>query len=206
MIHEEVKDYCWGLYGKSPAPMDPEVQKIALKGYERGEEPITVRAADMLEPELEKAKEDTKDVAKDINDVLIYALYPTTGMRFLRLKYGLDKEIPSDWKPPKAPKTLEEAKQEEELIELAKRGSWWKPKSRRSQGRRPHLNVFVAMNTIGRTKRSAARRRCRWPLPSLQRRRRHRGRRHRRPPLRRSRPAPWTSLLVRRRSQRRCRG
>jgi pyruvate/oxaloacetate carboxyltransferase len=122
MITKEVKDYCWGLYGKSPAPMDPEVQKIALKGYERGEEPITVRAADMLEPELEKAKEDTKDVAKDINDVLIYALYPTTGMRFLRLKYGLDSEIPADWKPPKAPKTLEEAKREEELIELAKAG------------------------------------------------------------------------------------
>ncbi|MDP2949052.1 MAG: biotin/lipoyl-containing protein, partial [Chloroflexota bacterium] len=53
---------------------------------------------------------------------LIYALYPTTGMRFLRLKYGLDKEIPDDWKPPKAPKTLEEAKREEELIELAKAG------------------------------------------------------------------------------------
>ena len=122
MITKETKDYCWGLYGKPPVPINPEVQKLALKGYERGEEPITVRAADMLEPELEKAKEATKDIAKDIGDVITYALYPTTGMRFLRLKYGLDKEIPADWKPPKAPKTLEEAKREEQLIELAKAG------------------------------------------------------------------------------------
>jgi len=103
MITKEVKDYCWGLYGKSPAPINREVQELALKGYERGEEPITARAADMLEPELEKAKEATKDVARDLGDVITYALYPTTGMRFLRLKYGLDKEIPDDWKPPKAP-------------------------------------------------------------------------------------------------------
>ena len=122
MITKEVKDYCWGLYGKSPLPINPEVQKMALKGYERGEEPTTVRAADMLEPELEKAKEATKDVAKNLGDVLIYALYPTTGMRFLRLKYGLDTEIPDDWKPPKAPKTLEEVQKEDELIELAKAG------------------------------------------------------------------------------------
>jgi pyruvate carboxylase subunit B len=122
MITKEVKDYCWGLYGKPPLPIDAKVQKTALKGYERGEEPITVRAADMLEPELDKAKEDTKDIAKNAPDTLIYALYPTTGMRFLRLKYGLDKEIPDDWKPPKAPKTLEEVQKEDELIELVKAG------------------------------------------------------------------------------------
>ncbi len=122
MITKEVKDYCWGLYGKSPLPIDPEVRRTALKGYERGEEPITVRAADMLEPELEEAKEATKDVYKNLPDTLICALYPTTGMRFLRLKYGLDKEIPDDWKPPRAPKTLEEVQREDELIELAKAG------------------------------------------------------------------------------------
>jgi pyruvate/oxaloacetate carboxyltransferase/biotin carboxyl carrier protein len=146
MISKEVKDYCWGLYGKSPLPINPKVQKMTLKGYERGEKPITVRAADMLEPELEKAKEDTKDVAKDTKDVLIYALYPTTGMRFLRLKYGLDKEIPGDWKPPKAPKTLEEAKKEEELIELAKAGKLVEKREMAAPLRGPGartFNVFV---------------------------------------------------------------
>ena len=117
MVSSQVKDYIYGLYGKPPAEIDPEVQKLALKGYERGEEPITCRAADTLEPEMEKAKEATKEIAKDIGDVLVYALYPTTGMRFLKWKYGLE-EPPPETKP----KTLEDVKREDELIAKAKAG------------------------------------------------------------------------------------
>ncbi len=117
MISDQVKDYVYGLYGKPPAPIDPEVQKIVLNGYERGEIPITCRAADILEPELEKAYEATRGIAQDIGDVLTYALYPTTGMRFLRWKYGL--EVP----PPEVkPKTMEDVKREDELIAKAKAG------------------------------------------------------------------------------------
>ncbi len=117
MISDQVKDYCYGLYGKPPAPIDPEVQKIALKGYSRGEKPITSRAADALKPELEKAKEATKGIAKDIGDTLIYALYPTTGMRFLKWKYG--HEAP----PPEVkPKTLNDVKREDELLAKLKAG------------------------------------------------------------------------------------
>jgi len=65
-----------------------------LKGYSRGETPITCRAADVLEPELDEAKEATKDIARDIGDILTYALYPVTGMRFLRWKYGLEAPPP----------------------------------------------------------------------------------------------------------------
>jgi len=117
MISGQVKDYVYGMYGRSPAPIDPKVQKLVLKGYEKGEKPITCRAADLLEPEMEKAKEATKDIAKDIGDVLIYAIYPQTGMRFLRWKYGLEP-VPDLVKP----KTLEEVKREDELIEKAKAG------------------------------------------------------------------------------------
>ncbi|MBM3155266.1 MAG: pyruvate carboxylase subunit B [Chloroflexi bacterium] len=117
MISKEIKDYVYGLYGKPPAPIDPEVQKKVLKGYERGEKPITGRPADILEPELEKAREATKDIAKDIGDVLIYALYPTTGMRFLKWKYGLETPPPET-----KPKTLEDVKREDELIAKAKAG------------------------------------------------------------------------------------
>jgi len=122
MIPKETKDYCWGLYGKSPAPINKEIQKMVLKGYERGEEPIECRAADMLEPELGKATKESKEFAKNIQDVLTCALYPTTGSRFLKYKYGIDKTIPDDWKPPRAPKTLEEVKKEDELIAKAKAG------------------------------------------------------------------------------------
>jgi len=122
MIPKETKDYCWGLYGKSPAPIDKKIQKMVLRGYERGEEPIECRAADMLEPELEKARKESKEFAKDIQDVITYALYPTTGARFLKYKYDINKTIPDDWKPPRAPKTLEEVKKEDELIAKAKAG------------------------------------------------------------------------------------
>jgi pyruvate carboxylase subunit B len=117
MISGQVKDYVYGMYGRSPAPIDPEVQKIVLKGYEKGETPITGRAADILKPEMEKAKQDTKDIAKDIGDVLIYAMYPQTGMKFLRIKYGLEP-VPAAMKP----KTLEEVKKEDELIAKALAG------------------------------------------------------------------------------------
>jgi pyruvate carboxylase subunit B len=117
MISKEVKDYAYGLYGKPPVPIDEEVQKVVLKGYERGEKPITSRPADILEPELTKAKEATKGIAKDIGDVLIYALYPQSGMKFLRWKYGLEAPPPET----KA-KTLEDVKREDELIAKAKGG------------------------------------------------------------------------------------
>lgn len=117
VIPDQVKDYCYGLYGRPPAPIDPEVQKKVLKGYKRGETPITCRPADILEPELDRAYEVTKDIARDLGDVLIYALYPTTGMRFLRWKYGLE-ESPPETKP----KTLDNIKKEDELIARIKSG------------------------------------------------------------------------------------
>src|SRR3989339_459648 len=83
MITAQVKDLCYGLYGKTAVPINPELQEKALKGYPRGEKPITCRPAEVIEPELEKAKEDVKDLAVDIDDVLIYALYPVTGKKFL---------------------------------------------------------------------------------------------------------------------------
>jgi pyruvate carboxylase subunit B len=124
MISDQIKDYCYGLYGKPPAPIDPTVQKKALKGYPRGERPITCRAADMLKPELDKAKEATKDIAKNIGDVLIYALYPTTGMRFLKWKYGLEKP-PEETKA----KTINDVRREDELIAKLKAGKLAEPEA-----------------------------------------------------------------------------
>ena len=117
MISSQVKDYVYGLYGRPPAPIDPRVQKIVLHGYPKGEKPITCRAADTLEPEMEKAREAVKDLAQDERDVLIYALYPTTGLRFLKWKYGKEQPLPET----KA-KTLEDVKREDELIEKALKG------------------------------------------------------------------------------------
>ncbi len=146
MTTQETRNYCYGLYGRPPAPIDKNIQKMVLKGYESGEKPIDGRAADMLEPELEKARKESKDFARDIRDVLTYALFPTTGARFLKYKYGIDQTIPDDWKPPRAPKTLEEVKKEDELITKAKAGKLVEKPERVVPEKGPGVrtfNVFV---------------------------------------------------------------
>ncbi len=90
MISKEVKDYFYGLYGRPPAPVDEEIRKKALKGYEKGDVPIDVRPGDTLEPELPKAREALKGISDKMEDILIYALYPMTGLEFLKKKYGKD--------------------------------------------------------------------------------------------------------------------
>jgi len=114
MVTNEVKDLVYGLYGKTPIPPDPEVRKKVLKGYKRGETPVTGRVADYLEPELEEARKKTGDLARDDYDLVIYALYPTSGKQFLKWKYGLE-EKPLEVKP----KTLEDIRKEDEAIAAA---------------------------------------------------------------------------------------
>jgi len=141
MISTQMKDYAYGLYGRPPAPMDKEVQKICLKGYERGEKPITCRPADVLDAEMEKAREAVKDIAREEGDVLIYALYPSTGLQFLKWKYGLEP-VPASVKP----KSMEDIERENELIEKAKAGKLVekieKPSPEKGLGLRT-FNVFV---------------------------------------------------------------
>jgi len=110
MVPAEVKGLAYGLYGKTPAPMDKKTQKIILKGYERGEKPTTKRPGEILEPEWDEAVEATKGLAKDDGDVLVYALYPTTGKRFLKWKYG-HEVIPDEVKG----KSLDDIKLEDDV-------------------------------------------------------------------------------------------
>jgi pyruvate carboxylase subunit B len=115
MLSNETQDYVYGLYGRPPVPIPDEVKKTVLKGYKKGKEPITCRPADLIPPELEKAKQETKGIAKNLCDTLIYALYPKTGIEFLKWKYGLEP-MPDKVKP----KTLEDVKREDEAMAKAK--------------------------------------------------------------------------------------
>jgi pyruvate carboxylase subunit B len=89
MVSRETKDYFFGLYGRPPAPVNEEIRRLVLKGYERGETPIDCRPADILEPELPKAKEALSGITDKMEDILTYALYPVTGLEFIKRKYGL---------------------------------------------------------------------------------------------------------------------
>jgi pyruvate/oxaloacetate carboxyltransferase len=116
-ITQEVKDLCYGLYGKTTDPINPEVQKKALAGYERGETPITVRPGSILKPEMEEVKSTFSNLAKDLDDEVLCALYPVTGKRFLKWKYGLE-EVPEDVKA----KTMEQVEKEADLVRKALSG------------------------------------------------------------------------------------
>jgi len=80
MVPRETKDLVMGLYGRSAAPIDDEIRKMVVGT----KEPITVRPADLLEPGLEKARNDCG--CEDIEDVLSYALFPQVAEEFFKAR------------------------------------------------------------------------------------------------------------------------
>lgn len=91
MITDQVKDLCFGLYGRTPVPIDSEIQKKALSGYQRGSRPITCRPAEILESELERAEKEIRGISGNPEDIILYAMFPVTGKKFLKNKYSLEK-------------------------------------------------------------------------------------------------------------------
>lgn len=102
MVNNQFSDLVYGLYGKTPTPIDPEITKVVLKRNKRGQTPVTGRPADYLEPELAEDKKKIGDLAKTDEDLLVYALYPSTGEQYLKWKYGIEP-MPDSVKPPAAP-------------------------------------------------------------------------------------------------------
>jgi pyruvate carboxylase subunit B len=75
----ETRNIVKGLYGKTPAPIDQELSKKVLGN----ESAITCRPADMLEPEMEIAKENSKDFAKFETDVISYAIFGAVAKEYI---------------------------------------------------------------------------------------------------------------------------
>ena len=88
-ISKEVKAYCRGEYGQSPAPINPEVVKKALGD----EKPIEGRYADTLEPVFEKTKEELKGVAKNDEDVLSYILFPQVAQKYFDARKAKEEKV-----------------------------------------------------------------------------------------------------------------
>ncbi|WP_418565388.1 pyruvate carboxylase subunit B [Pyramidobacter piscolens] len=84
IIPKEVYNIFKGMYGQTPAPMDPEIQKKVLGG----DKPITCRPADLIEPELEKAQKEIESWITQPEDVLSYVLFPAVAKDFLVKKYA----------------------------------------------------------------------------------------------------------------------
>lgn len=97
-ITNETRAVLRGEYGLTPKPVDPELQARVLKG----DEPITVRPADLLAPEMEKLTSEVNAHAAELgfevsglDDVLTYALFPQIGLKFLEHRHD-----PSAFEPP----------------------------------------------------------------------------------------------------------
>ena len=88
-ISKEVKAYCRGEYGTSPAPINPEVMKKALGD----EKPIEGRYADTLEPVFEKTKEELKGIAKNDEDVLSYILFPQVAEKYFAARKAKEEKV-----------------------------------------------------------------------------------------------------------------
>ncbi len=77
---KESKAMLRGEYGSLPGEVNNDVR---AKAGIAPEDVITCRPADLLEPELEKYKEEFKDIARSEEDVLSLALFPQVAPKFL---------------------------------------------------------------------------------------------------------------------------
>ena len=92
MVPKESKALLRGEYGRLPGEVNEEVRHKCIGD----DKVITCRPADLLEPELEKYREESKDIARCEEDVLSYALFPQVARKFM--------EARNNPKPAEAPK------------------------------------------------------------------------------------------------------
>jgi len=78
-VSKEIKAYCRGEYGITPAPIDPEIRAQILGD----DKPIDGRYADTLKPVVEDTRKKLGDLAKSDEDVLSYIAFPNLAEKFL---------------------------------------------------------------------------------------------------------------------------
>ena len=79
MVTKESKGLLRGEYGQVPGEVNETVRRKAIGDAQV----ITCRPADLLEPEMDKYREEAKGLAKSEEDVLSYALFPQVAAKFL---------------------------------------------------------------------------------------------------------------------------
>ncbi|HZR99637.1 MAG TPA: pyruvate carboxylase subunit B [Chloroflexota bacterium] len=82
VVSKETRNYVMGYYGEPPGPLSEEMKAKVLGKRE----PITCRPADLLEPGLEKARQEADGLARSDEDVLTYALFPEIAKTFFQAR------------------------------------------------------------------------------------------------------------------------
>jgi len=107
-ISKETAGVLRGEYGATAAPVNAELQARVLAG----DEPVTCRPADLIEPEMDRLTAELKEIAgaegiklcdNEIDDVLIYALFQQVGINFLKNRGNPDAFEPAPGSEPAAP-------------------------------------------------------------------------------------------------------
>ncbi len=102
-ITTETANVLRGAYGSTPAPVNAELQARVLAD---GEKPITCRPADDLSPEMDRLGAELGKIAGErkltlsadvVDDVLIYAMFPQVGLKFLENRGNPDAFEPPPW-------------------------------------------------------------------------------------------------------------
>ncbi len=96
IVPNEVKDYCLGKYGRSPAAIKKEILEKILGD----EKPITGRPADDIKPMLPNATDGLDpDLVEHEEDIISYSILPEPSLEYFRWrKLAPEKrsEIPAD--------------------------------------------------------------------------------------------------------------
>ena len=89
-VGAEMRAYCRGEYGKTPAPIDPQVQAKILGD----ETPIRGRYADSMPSDtFEKAREKLGDTARSEEDVLSYIAFPEVAEKFFEKRKADEEKV-----------------------------------------------------------------------------------------------------------------
>ena len=88
-VSKEIKAYCRGEYGRTPAPINADIQKMILGD----EKPLEGRYADTLKPVVEDTRKKLGDLAKTDEDVLSYIAFPNLAEKFLEERKAKEENV-----------------------------------------------------------------------------------------------------------------
>jgi pyruvate/oxaloacetate carboxyltransferase len=85
IITNQTKELLRGGYGKTPGPVNPELQRKALND----KHPINCRPADLISSAMDRLRNELKGITESDEDVLTYALFPNIAMEFFKKRKNL---------------------------------------------------------------------------------------------------------------------
>ncbi len=92
MISKESKALVRGEYGRTPMPISDAIKTKIIGDAEQ----ITCRPADLIEPEMDRLREEVAKWSKQDEDVLSYALFPQVAEDFFKYRLAQEEKIDTD--------------------------------------------------------------------------------------------------------------